>query len=260
MLGPRGERRRDRDRRTHGRTRTPAARAPWPARQRAGLPLANLCAELDGGHRPHAAADLGHELVVRKRGERVKQRPLLLPPALKQAVALEHRDVRDRSGTARGVPGIGHAVPEDRRRPGSRQNGSATRSEIMTPPSGRYPLVTPFANTIIDGLTFQRSIPNHVPRRPNAQITASTTSSAPVRSHSSATPSMYPGGGRVHAAGADHRLEEDRGHALRSDPCERLLQVLERVVADLDRLVSGPKPSRLLGMPPSAVPNPWVPW
>ena len=63
-------------------------------------------------------------------------------------------------------------------------------SEIITPPSGRYPLVTPLAKVIMSGVTSQRSIPNHVPRRPKPQITESTTSSTSLRAQIAATPSM----------------------------------------------------------------------
>ena len=44
-------------------------------------------------------------------------------------------------------------------------------------------------------------------------------------------------GGWVHAAGADHRFHEHRRHSLRADPRERLLHLLQRVVAHPDRLV-----------------------
>ena len=89
----------------------------------------------------------------------------------------------------------------------------------------------------MSGSTPQRSIPNHVPRRPKAQITASTTSSAPVRSAQVGDAFDVPGGGWVHTAGADHRFHEHRRHSLRADPRECLLHLLQRVVSHLDRLV-----------------------
>jgi hypothetical protein len=71
------------------------------------------------------------------------------------------------------------------------KNGAATVSDTTTPPSGRYPLVTPLANVIMSGRTSsQRSIPNQVPRRPKPQITLSMTSRMPCSAHRSATPSM----------------------------------------------------------------------
>ncbi len=73
-------------------------------------------------------------------------------------------------------PWRNHRLP-----PSSRgvQNGSATRPLTTTPPSGRYPLVTPLANVIMSGRRPKRSTPNHVPSRPNAAITQSATNSAP---------------------------------------------------------------------------------
>ena len=96
--------------------------------------------------------------------------------------------------------------------------------------------MTPFANTIIAGSTFQRSIPNHVPRRPNAQITASDHEQHPGPLAEFGDALDVPGSGWVHAAGADHRFDEHRRYPLRADPRECLLHLLQRVVAHLDRV------------------------
>ena len=60
-------------------------------------------------------------------------------------------------------------------------------SFTTTPPIGRYPLVTPLAKLVMSGTTSKRSMPNHSPRRPNAQITASETSNTPCLSQISRT-------------------------------------------------------------------------
>src|ERR1700744_5581323 len=49
------------------------------------------------------------------------------------------------------------------------------------------------------------------------------------------------GGGRVHTARPDHRLHEYGRDSLRPDAGERLLHLLQRVVAHLDRVVERPQ-------------------
>ena len=51
----------------------------------------------------------------------------------------------------------------------------------------RVALVTPLAKVLMSGTTSKRSMPNHSPSRPKAQITASETSSTPWRSQISRT-------------------------------------------------------------------------
>ena len=121
--------------------------------------------------------------------------------------------------------------------------------------------VTPLAKVIMSGRTPKRSAANQVPRRPNAAMTQSTTNSAPARSHSAATRLEVAGRGQVQAAGADHGLDEDRRDALRADARDLRLERLERVVRDVARVrVERTHALRLAGMPPIAVPRPWVPW
>ena len=155
----------------------------------ARLPLAGLGCQLDGGHRSHAAPDLGHELVPSKRRERIEQRLLLFASALEQTIALEQGDIRERGRAARGMAGIRRAVPEDWP-PGRLPERLGDPLGDHDAAQGEIPAGHPLANTIMSGSTPQRSIPNHVPSRPNAQITASMTSNAPVRRQRSATPSM----------------------------------------------------------------------
>ena len=59
----------------------------------------------------------------------------------------------------------------------SAQNGSATRAEAITPPSGMYPEVMPFATVIRSGESPYRPVANHSPVRPKPVITSSRTSS-----------------------------------------------------------------------------------
>ncbi len=61
-------------------------------------------------------------------------------------------------------------------------------AEMATPPSGRYPLVTPLAKQIRSGVTSQCSEANHVPVRPKPTMISSRTKTMPKRSHSARTP------------------------------------------------------------------------
>ena len=68
-------------------------------------------------------------------------------------------------------------------------------------------------------------------------------------------------GREQHAAGADHRLAEERGDLVRADRVDLGLQRLQRVVRDaLVCGISGPQLVTLGSMPPSEVPKPCVPW
>ena len=69
-------------------------------------------------------------------------------------------------------------------------------------------------------------------------------------------------GRRVHAAGADHRLAEERRHAIGPDAQDLGLERLERVVLRPIETsgTSGPQLVTLASMPPMLVPKPCVPW
>ena len=119
-----------------GRTKIPRTRAQRQSGSDAGLPFTKLRLQLDGGHRSHAAPDLGHEFVRGKRREGIQQRLLLFAPALEQTIALEQGDVRERGGTAGGMAGVGRAVPENRApRPAPERLGDPLGDHA--PPKGR---------------------------------------------------------------------------------------------------------------------------
>ena len=66
---------------------------------------------------------------------------------------------------------------------------------------------------------------------------------------------------REHAAGADDRLDEERGDMARRRSARSPVERLQRVVRDTETCAcSGPQPSRLPGIPARLVPNPCVPW
>ena len=50
---------------------------------------------------------------------------------------------------------------------------SCTRFDAITPPNGKYPLVTPLANETRSASTPQWPSANHLPVRPNPVITSS---------------------------------------------------------------------------------------
>ena len=68
-------------------------------------------------------------------------------------------------------------------------------SEISTPPTGTYPLLTPLAKVMRSGTTPWSSNANQRPVRPNPAITSSRMSTMPNSSASARTPARYPGGG-----------------------------------------------------------------
>ena len=77
-----------------------------------------------------------------------------------------------------------------RKRPGSAPAaGKAAKisSDTTVAASGMYALVMPLAMVTMSGRTPYGSCPNHVPVRPNPQITSSTMSSTPWRSHAART-------------------------------------------------------------------------
>jgi hypothetical protein len=81
----------------------------------------------------------------------------------------------------------------------------------------------------MSGRTSQRSMPNHVPRRPKPAMTESQTKSTP--SARTARPRPRCSRARLaHAAGADDRLDEDGGDAIGADALDLGLERLERVV------------------------------
>src|SRR3989440_1927052 len=71
----------------------------------------------------------------------------------------------------------------------------AMRGEMITPPRGTYPELTPFAKVIRSGTIRQLSTANHDPVRPKPVITSSAISTIPNLSHSRRTPWRYPWGG-----------------------------------------------------------------
>ena len=65
----------------------------------------------------------------------------------------------------------------------------------------------------------------------------------------------------MHAAGADHRLDEHGRHAVGADALDLRLERLERVVRHLRGVgVERADVVRLAAMPPMLVPSPCVPW
>ena len=67
------------------------------------------------------------------------------------------------------------------------QNGSHTFGATITAPSGRYPLVIPFAHVIRSGSRPNRPLANHAPHRPNPVMTSSATNSTPASRHTART-------------------------------------------------------------------------
>ena len=65
---------------------------------------------------------------------------------------------------------------------------------MITPPSGAYELLTPFANVIISGSTSSLSIANHSPLLRKPAITSSATKRIPYFFVISLTPLRYPFG------------------------------------------------------------------
>src|SRR5256885_13489391 len=77
----------------------------------------------------------------------------------------------------------------------SRQNGSQTEGAAITAPSGRYPLVIPFAQVIRSGSSPNRPLANHAPQRPKPVITSSAMNSTPASRQTPRAASREPSGG-----------------------------------------------------------------
>src|ERR1700683_1584945 len=80
--------------------------------------------------------------------------------------------------------------PEYVRPPGNTRssNVAAISSEMITPPTGTYPELEPFANVIRSGTTPWGSNANQVPARPKPHMTSSAMYTMPYLSHSARTP------------------------------------------------------------------------
>ena len=129
-------------------------------------------------------------------------------------------------GVVAGLEGAGHlGLAPSRRRSGT-------------------PLPSALAMVTTSGRTPKCWKPNHRPVRPSPVCTSSTMSRIPRSSHSARTPCEVVAGGRVHAALALHRLEQDRGRRVGSRRRSSVVEVVPRDVAEplgqrLERLVLG---------------------
>ena len=72
----------------------------------------------------------------------------------------------------------------------------------------------PFAHVIRSGSRPNRPLANHAPPRPNPVITSSATKSTPVSRQTWRARGEVAVGRREDAAGADHRLAEERRDAV----------------------------------------------
>ena len=112
--------------------------------------------------------------------------------------------------------------------------------------------MTPLANVIMSGRTSgQRSTPNQVPSRPNAQITESIDEQDAVLGAQVRDALDVALGRREHAAGADHRLAEERGDALGPDAQDLLLERGQRVERDRRRVRDERAPVRRVRLDPA---------
>ena len=115
----------------------------------------------------------------------------------------------------------------------------------MTPPSGAYAEVTPFANVRRSGTTPNSSLPNHAPRRPKPLITSSAHSSTPYLSQMRRKLGPVAVGRHERAAPVLHRLGDHHRDGLRP--------LLEDLV--LDRAHALQAPVQRVGHVPHAVPE-----
>ena len=111
---------------------TPLSRQRSETRRAVGVIL-----DEDAGEEADAGAYLAHERARLERSQRGGEHALELADAPCELLALEDVEVRERRSADCRVSRIGEAVAEDRARDPSSQNGAATRSAAMTPPSGR---------------------------------------------------------------------------------------------------------------------------
>jgi len=100
-----------------------------------GLELRGV-GELDGGEQADAGSNVGDRWVIGQRRNRIGENRLEVAHTLDESLALDHLEVCEPHRAGRGVAGVGVAVPEHVLRAGRPENGSATRRDAITPPSG----------------------------------------------------------------------------------------------------------------------------
>ena len=103
-----------------------------------------------------------------------------------------------------------------------------------TAPSGRYPLVIPFAQTTMSGSRPNRVEANQSPQRPNPVITSSATNRTPGVAADLPHGLEVPLGRWEHASRADHRLAEEGGDTIGPDVLDRRSQGVGVIPGHLD--------------------------
>ena len=202
--------------------------------------------ERDGAERADARADLADERVA---VERRAARRAISPSSSRPRASRPSRSMMSRFASAAaqhvGWPGVGRRRGGTTARPARSQNGAAIAAADDDAAERQVAARDALGERDhVRAARRQRSIPNHVPRRPKPQITASTTNSTPVRAHSVGDALDVARRRLVHAAGADHRLDEDGRDAVGADALDLGLERLERVVRDLRGVAGRAGPSR----------------
>ena len=180
-------------------------------------------------------ADLADQGVRGERRQRVGELRLELPSSLAEALALHDVQVGERGGGRRRVARIGVAVPPD---------AGALRPERFGDPRSRdrgahRQVAARDALRARDDVGFELPAPAREPLAAAAEARDDLVGDeqhAGLAAHGAGGRQVAVGGG-IHAARADHRLAEERGHLVGADLLDHRAEVVGVVPSDLHHVL-----------------------